>query len=192
MKRQFYSVIGGLSMLGLVAGAAEAAPVGTVSILPSVNDVSPGATLDLFVVGSGFEDNAQLGDFTVIWDPGVISYVGIDIANPPWDNQVVDDTDADTTGTLNRVFLSSMLGGVGSDFDIATLSFTVVGNPDDSTDVSAMDGLLGWRTPGAVPIVVTYNNAMVNVAPIPVPAAVWLFGSALLGLAGVARRRKTA
>jgi hypothetical protein len=30
------------------------------------------------------------------------------------------------------------------------------------------------------------------VNPVPVPAAVWLFGSALLGLAGAARRRKLA
>jgi hypothetical protein len=31
-----------------------------------------------------------------------------------------------------------------------------------------------------------------NLSPIPVPAAVWLFGSGLLGLVGIARRRKTA
>ncbi|MDH5573593.1 MAG: VPLPA-CTERM sorting domain-containing protein [Gammaproteobacteria bacterium] len=30
------------------------------------------------------------------------------------------------------------------------------------------------------------------ISPVPVPAAVWLFGSGLLGLVGVARRRKTA
>jgi hypothetical protein len=29
-----------------------------------------------------------------------------------------------------------------------------------------------------------------EVSSVPVPAAVWLFGSALLGLAGVARRKK--
>ena len=32
----------------------------------------------------------------------------------------------------------------------------------------------------------------VTLTPVPVPAAVWLFGSGLLGLAGVARRKKTA
>jgi hypothetical protein len=31
-----------------------------------------------------------------------------------------------------------------------------------------------------------------NLAPVPVPAAVWLFGSGLLGLAGIARRKKKA
>jgi hypothetical protein len=30
-----------------------------------------------------------------------------------------------------------------------------------------------------------------DVAAVPVPAAVWLFGSGLLGLIGVARRKKT-
>ncbi len=32
----------------------------------------------------------------------------------------------------------------------------------------------------------------INVSAVPVPAAVWLFGSGLLGLAGIARRNKTA
>ena len=35
-------------------------------------------------------------------------------------------------------------------------------------------------------------GAVVPPNPIPVPAAAWLFGSGLLGLAGIARRRKTA
>jgi len=34
--------------------------------------------------------------------------------------------------------------------------------------------------------------AIADLSAVPVPAAVWLFGSGLLGLVGVARRRKTA
>jgi hypothetical protein len=33
-------------------------------------------------------------------------------------------------------------------------------------------------------------NTTVQTSPVPVPAAVWLFGSGLLGLMGIARRRK--
>jgi hypothetical protein len=36
---------------------------------------------------------------------------------------------------------------------------------------------------------VFYDN--LNVSAVPVPAAAWLFGSGLLGLVGVARRRKS-
>ena len=35
------------------------------------------------------------------------------------------------------------------------------------------------------------DNLNVTVAPVPVPAAVWLFGSGLMGLIGVARRKTT-
>lgn len=35
-----------------------------------------------------------------------------------------------------------------------------------------------------------YSTELVSVSSVPVPAAVWLFGSGLLGLVGVARRKK--
>ncbi len=36
-----------------------------------------------------------------------------------------------------------------------------------------------------------YNGTNVTPAPVPLPAAVWLFGSGLLGLVGVARRKRS-
>ena len=39
----------------------------------------------------------------------------------------------------------------------------------------------------------TFDNIVVNpVSPVPLPAAVWLFGSALIGFVGLGRRRKPA
>lgn len=37
-----------------------------------------------------------------------------------------------------------------------------------------------------------YSLAAVRVSAVPIPAAAWLFGSGLIGLAGIARRRKAA
>lgn len=59
------------------------------------------------------------------------------------------------------------------------------------------------RTPGDWDIGVAGNSGVRLVAPlkyrtyaefspVPVPAAVWLFGSGLLGMVGVARRKQTA
>ena len=36
------------------------------------------------------------------------------------------------------------------------------------------------------------DTVIVNISAVPAPAAVWLFGSGLLGLIGIARRKKTA
>ena len=52
------------------------------------------------------------------------------------------------------------------------------------------DGVRGYgMADGAFP---GFNANFDFVAPVPVPAAVWLFGSGLLGLVGVARRKKAA
>lgn len=61
---------------------------------------------------------------------------------------------------------------------------TAAGRPD--TPGTAM---LTPPFPGQTP---AFGGIITPVSPIPVPAAVWLFGSGLLGLVGVARRRKTA
>ena len=45
---------------------------------------------------------------------------------------------------------------------------------------------------GGVPYVLNLVGTVGEAAVIPVPAAVWLFGSGLLGLVGVARRKKSA
>jgi hypothetical protein len=37
---------------------------------------------------------------------------------------------------------------------------------------------------------IAFDNVQLTVSAVPVPAAVWLFGTALVGLTGFAKRRK--
>ncbi|MAT64073.1 MAG: hypothetical protein CMN57_00315 [Gammaproteobacteria bacterium] len=52
----------------------------------------------------------------------------------------------------------------------------------------------GWgsfdNTPYSEKFNITVNGVAATTSPVPVPAAVWLFGSGMLGLVGIARRRR--
>lgn len=78
------------------------------------------------------------------------------------------------------------------------MTFNVIGTVGASTTVQLLDDAfdLNWAFEGdfydgSAPLndSVTFGSIEVTVTPIPVPAAVWLFGSAL-GLLGWMRRKK--
>ena len=94
--------------------------------------------------------------------------------------------------------------GVVADIDVINVwdvtTTTVLNDTYTSTDViggsttngagSCTDGIRGCgMIDGAF---AGFNANFDFVAPVPVPAAVWLFGSGLLGLVGVARRKAVA
>jgi hypothetical protein len=54
-------------------------------------------------------------------------------------------------------------------------------------DAAALGGT--WSSYDTGDFTNTYEGAIINPSAVPVPAALWLFGSGLLGLVGVARRR---
>jgi len=65
----------------------------------------------------------------------------------------------------------------------------IIPNPYDQTFTKALapgDYFLTWHDSGG-PIA---YSVIIETSPVPVPAAIWLFGSGLLGLVGVARRKK--
>ena len=61
-----------------------------------------------------------------------------------------------------------------------------------SVDQIGGDGISGTPMAPGGPFAGFNANFNANLVPVPVPAAVWLFGSGLIGLVGVARRRKSA
>ena len=57
------------------------------------------------------------------------------------------------------------------------------------TDNNALDFELNCITPGSANVAGMGDCSTPRVSPVPIPAAVWLFGSGIIGLVGLARRK---
>ncbi len=90
-------------------------------------------------------------------------------------------------------FLSSYAEGGGfTDADSGSIPMSIARLPNGvDTDHNASDFGSACLTPGGANIGGN-GDCSVGINPVPVPAAAWLFGSGLLGLIGISRRRTTA
>ena len=98
-----------------------------------------------------------------------------------------------------HITLQTDLGSTGSiQFDATATSFTgiaVIALVDSNSEALILEtefaqlshSFYGIFTLDVDPV----STSAFNVNPVPVPAAVWLFGSGLIGLIGLARRKKT-
>jgi hypothetical protein len=76
--------------------------------------------------------------------------------------------------------------------DSNSITMSIARLPDGiDTNINAIDFGSACLTPGGANISGT-GDCSVSVNPVPVPAAIWLFGSGLIGLIGVSRRKATA
>jgi hypothetical protein len=97
--------------------------------------------------------------------------------------------------TGNSLFAGSfdVAGGLLSGtFDNLSISQLSSGSYDFATDLTYTSGsLMGSLSGGRLEGIGSSSNLAAKLGPVvvPVPAAVWLFGSGLIGLAGVARRK---
>ena len=86
--------------------------------------------------------------------------------------------------SLGYYFNDPNLGNQAMD-SVYNLSFTFNHNASDMVLNFSAYGLQGLADESW-----GLDNVMVQVAPVPVPPAAWLFGSGLLGLVGMARRKR--
>lgn len=191
------ALIGAVSVLAL-AGVANAA---TVTLTPVSQTVPVGDPLQLTVVGSDFPVSGVTGGSVLLtWDPGILQLdttqadAQIDgILTTGFSDVFIFDTS--TAGQLEFTALIGLLdppkGQSGAAFDFLNLSFTALAPP--GSDVSIGIGAFGdWQDGNGDPVSpVAYVGATVNINAVPVPAAVWLFSSGLLGMIGIARRRRS-
>ena len=178
------------------AGVSHAATVtfGNTSVTAGLNDI---ITIDLLM---DFTDDATLGGGTdIFFNDAVLSFLSFDFSST---TLVLDPAfgrlpDADVIAGKLEGMAFGNFGGLPGPGVIGTLTFQAIAFGDSALTMAvtteALKGgdFISNNTFG--PQVVNFGSANVSVvSAVPVPAAVWLFGSGLIGLAGVATKRRAA
>lgn len=187
-----YTKIFTSSLLGLVLFSASVVNAATVSFSDTSVTANVGDMITLDVV-MDFTDDATLGGGTdIFYDASVLSFQSFDfgtttLALDPGFSRSPDVLTNELEGLAFGNF--NGLSGPGV---VGTLTFKAeaVGDIVLSMAVTS-EALKGGEFISATtygPQLVTFGTADVSI--VPVPAAVWLFGSGLLGLVGLARRKK--
>ncbi len=170
--------------LSMTAGGAQAALV-DFTLLGTVGsaDTSNGFGLDvsdLITVTGTFDDSAltNVGSEDVLFSMGSGNSLNLVLGSKSFTE--TDDIQYSSGGSSPKLrFLDGAFDGFNFRTEFGTLGyFLSVGFSFDSGDDNFY------------PNYVSGTWTSYTVSAVPVPAAVWLFGSGLLGLVGVARRRR--
>jgi len=145
-----------------------------------------------FFQGKSLNDIDNLGGNAVIPQARNINADSNSSQNPAVnETTLVEDGDEHIGHHEHRAGSRQVWGGASYDVngvygDANGIDFTMI-----SVDVSDLTNIHARQDAAAFKVYLT-GNAFEMQAPVPVPAAVWLFGSALLGLGGFSRRVKKA
>lgn len=187
--------------IGLLAGSFTASAA-LITMTPTPQTVGGGASFFVDIMAIGLPDGTVGGALDISWT-GDMALDSIYLATTdPADNggglfpgewepvsSFFSGVDSTGPGSISGLYVGNFAGVIG-DQAIARLNFTTGAGFSGSTismDAAAIGGT--WSSWISGDFTNTYEGATIPVATIPVPAALWLFGSGLIGLAGMARRR---
>lgn len=187
----------------LVSIAAQAAPLNLDLQLPAINTsymtTSYNADTDLFSMSYGFPTTITFDGST----ENVVDGGGMSFSASISDGGIFNSGSFSITGTSGLYNSGTLLTGNLTELGYANNDSQVLEFLFDATGgdlLSFYDDSFGIG--GIILSVSGYNddnfntsfsntpyNGFATIAPVPVPAAVWLFGSGLLAMAGFARRK---
>lgn len=165
---------------------ATAATIGFTPTAPTSQVVGTRIAFD--ITGSDFTDGSAGGGLDLSWDAALLSIASLDDVELlfPGDRFIFDKGTLDTAaGTLTNLSTNSFTGVTDASFSIARITFTTLAPGTSSIDLDL--GSFGgggknvWTTAaGGALAGLTFEPASLTVvAPVPLPAGLWLLSGAL-------------
>ena len=170
----------------------------TVQLSSSVEAIGVSSPFSVIIQAVDFAPTNS-GGFSLTWDPTALTLWSgeIEIQNTMFNNGLGFYSVSITQDRLDVIRLASPAVSLSGNFDLINLDFVANPPPVGVTDISFIANQPAWvdennvdLAPALQPNHVGVSIRHTAVSFVPVPAAVWLFGSGLIGLIGVARRKK--
>lgn len=189
-------LLGGLIAI-VAAMISTGANAATVSVNPAAVSVDAGQQFTI-TISADFSVEGSLIDaagFLLSYDTNLLSVVSSGMSSEASAAGFFAD-EFGGPGAID-VSLGTFGAGVASVSNLYTFTFLVAADAVPGTSTTALldIGLIGdvWSVDRLIIATadITFNGAEIQVNNIPIPAAVWLLGSGLVGLVGVARRRRS-
>jgi hypothetical protein len=173
-----------IAATALLFGSGGVALADTVDFNPNTSVVGVGDSFSVDIVGD-FTELAG-GVIDLGFDSAALQVDSVDI-DPYWD--FLPDGGGPAVGNVWSDISFDVFGNVPATgtFTIATINLTALAEGSSSLVILGTSQFFNNTPPPGVEIFPTLIDGTVNV--VPIPAAVWLFGSGLLGLIGFARRK---
>jgi hypothetical protein len=171
----------------------EAASV-NFSMDPSSSTINGlGQTFSVNILGDFNPDDVENllgGALDLHFDSSVLNVVSVNVTAPQ-DIAVNGGAINNVAGVVDTMGFSTF-AGVNGNFNFATVEFMTVGLGNSALTLADANDLVFNFYSDKAPFgeAVSVNATGANVSVVPLPAAAWLFGSALLAGAGILRRKQ--
>jgi hypothetical protein len=174
--------LGVAALIFSIRGVALAA---TVSFNPDSRDVMAGDTFTVDIVGSDFTGLSG-GAIDLGFDSALLTVESVTVNSSVFDFLPDGGGPAVDNSWPNIAFDTFVNEPATGAFTIATI--TLISDAEGTASLAVLESSKFFST--TVQFFPTLLDGTVNIRAVPVPDAVWLFGSGMMGLAGISCRKK--